>query len=168
MGHFNELYSSFGFFNAFYADVYTAAAEGLTIDLLNANAVTFAIAINSFASAGDNGTNAFCFLLQHGLASADGVSAWSNVPLSQIIHSVEGGYDSTASDGRFYVMGSKTDLGGTTGASGNGIIFAGYKKDVLHRYVRVYLSISGNASAAWMAGVAFTGNVSDWPVNTPV
>jgi hypothetical protein len=46
--------------------------------------------------------------------------------------------------------------------------FVGYKKDVLHRYVRFYLSISGNPSTCWIGATAVTGYPNHWPVNESV
>lgn len=166
-----ENFSSFGYFNAFAADLYGEAAviTGNTIDMRGYEAVFFAVAINSFASAGDNGANnTGCFLLQHASISALGVDTWSLVPNSQLIHSVAGGYDSTASTGRFFELLSKTQLGGLTGVSGNGIIFVGYKCDASHRYVRLYMSVSGAVSTFWAGGVAILGSPANWPVNDPV
>lgn len=164
-----EIYSSFGFFQAIYPDVYSAAITGLTIDMQGYEEVVFAVNINSYASAGaDAATNMWIFELQHASASAAGADTWSLVPGSQIIHSVYGGYDSTASTGMFFSLQSKTDLGGTTGASGNGILFVGYKMDPNHRYVRLYVSVLSVPSAAWMAATAILGNASTWPVNTAI
>ncbi len=163
-----ELYSWFGFFQAVYPDVYTAAITGPTLDMRDYAAINFLVNINSFASAGDNGTNCFKFCLQHGTASAAGVDQWSLVPGSQLIGSVYGGYASTAETGVFAILESKTDLGGTTGASGCGTYIVGYKKDTTHRYIRIFVSISGNASAAWMGAEAMFGSPNNWPVNSPV
>lgn len=166
MSHFNEMFSSFGFFEALAADVYSAAATGDTIDLREYGTVGIAVLINSYASAGaDAATNNWIFTLQHGLPSALGVSAWSLVPLSQILHSVEGGYGSTASDGVFQLIGSVSDTVFADAAGGSGFFFVGYKKDTLHRYLRLYVSVLSVPSAAWMGAVAICGNPSNWPVN---
>jgi hypothetical protein len=161
-----ELFSHFGYFQAIYPDVYTAAITGLTIDMRGYEAALFVVNINSYASAGaDAATNQWIFTLQHASASTAGADTWSLVPNSQLIHSVAGGYGSTASTGLFFTLDSKTDLGGTTGASGNGILFVGYKGDTNHRYVRLYVSVLSVPSAAWMAGTCILGSPANWPVN---
>lgn len=169
MGSFNEMYSNFGFFQALCADVYSAAATGDTLDLRGYGTVAIGVLINSYASAGaDAATNNWIFTLQHGLPSALGVSAWSLVPLSQIIHSVEGGYASTASDGVFQLIGSRSDAVFADAAGGSGFFFVGYKQDTTHRYLRLYVSVLSVPSAAWMGAFAVVGNAGIWPVNDPI
>lgn len=153
-----DLYSSLGFFAALNADVYAAAANGNTIDLKGYDAANIVVNIASVGSAGAMTATWWELVLQHGLASAAGVSAWSNVPASLFLHSVIGGADSTGSDGRWQEI--------SDGESGT--YFIGYKGDGLHRYLRVVLSVSGAASSAWMAGIAVLGNKNIWPVNEPV
>lgn len=155
-------YSNFGFYNAFPADVPAAAAAGRTIDMRSFDTMTMVVNAHSLGSAGALGATAWKLVLQQGLASAAGVSAWSNVPLSQIIHSVEGGYGSTAEDGVFQILDSNTD------AVSNITYAVGYKKDTAHRYIRLYLSVSGAASAMWLGAIAIAGLPGEWPVNEPV
>ena len=164
-----ELYSHFGYFQALNPEVSAAAVAGITIDMLGYEAVQFVVNVNSYASAGaDAATNAWKFMLQHGIASAAGVAGWSLVPESQLIHSYFGGYDSTAETGIFFSMQSKTDLGGDTGASGCGILIVGYKQDVEHRYVRLYISVLSVPSAMFVGATAILGSPSNWPVNESV
>lgn len=162
-----EHYSNFKYFDAWSADLISSSQgdqNGNTIDLRGYTTATVAMNIHSIASGGAMAAadKVLC-ILQHGLASADGVSAWSTVPNSQIVHSVYGGYDSTGETGVFASIQSATDV---TGHSE--IFFVGYKKDTLHRYLRVVVRNSDNASAAWAAGVAFLGEPDTWAVNEPV
>lgn len=151
-----DLYSSLGFFTALNADVYSAAANGETLDLQGYDTANIVIQTASFASAGA-ASDQWTFILQHGLASAAGVSAWSLVPGSLMLHSVYG-LDATAETGEF----------GRLSASGDtGVAFVGYRGDGKHQYLRVVLSISGICSSFWGAGVAVLGNKSQWPVNEP-
>jgi hypothetical protein len=137
--------------------------------MLGYEEIQFVVNVNSYASAGaDAATNTWKFILEHGIATTAGVGGWSLVPESQIIHSVLGGYGSTAETGIFFSMQSKTQLGGTTGASGNGIIIVGYKPDTTHRYIRLYVSVLSVPSAMWCAGTAILGNKSSWPVNDAI
>jgi hypothetical protein len=164
-----ENYSGFGYFNAFAAGVTSSAAgaqNGLTIDLQGYEAVTFALNICSYASGGANGAGDYVvFMLQHGLASALGVSAWSLVPNSQLIHSVVGGYGSTAETGEFLSLASASEIA----TSGNSAVyFVGYKKDADHRYIRLKYSNVGAASAMNMAALAVVGSPANWPVNEAV
>jgi len=162
-----EHYSNFKYFDAWSADLVSDAQgdqNGNTIDTKGFNAVTVALNVASLASGGDMGAADILYgLLQHGLASAAGVSAWSLVPNSQIIHSVYGGYDSTGETGVFMSLQSATDV---TGHSE--MFFAGYKKDTLHRYLRIVVRNSDAASAAWAAGVAFLGEADTWAVNESI
>ena len=87
-----------------------------------------------------------------------GVSAWSLVPLSQVIHSVEGGVNSTASDGLWQILGSATD------ATSDVTYAVGYRGDPKHRYLRLVVSVSGAPSAMWLGALAILGKPSDWPV----
>ena len=162
-------YSNFGYYQAFAPHVTTDAAGsagGICIDTLGFDTVTLAVNIASYCSGGANGAGDYVvFQLMHGLASAAGVSTYSLVPESQIIHSVLGGYDSTASTGVFLSIASATDVA----ASGNSAVyFVGYKKDHTHRYLRINYSNVGAASAMMMAAVAICGLPNNWAVNEPV
>lgn len=164
-----ENYSNFGYYNAFGAEVTSDAAgaqNGITIDLQGFNAATVVLNITSYCSAGANGAGDYVvFALQHGLASADGVSAWSNVPNSLLIHSVVGGYDSTAETGAFLSIASGTDVAASVNSA---VYFVGYKGDAAHRYLRLKYSNVGAASAMNMGAIAILGQPSNWPVNEPV
>jgi hypothetical protein len=163
-----ENYSNFAYYHAWAPDVTTDAAGsagGQTIDMRGYDTVTLAIMIKSYASLGNGAGDYVVFQLMHGLASAAGVSAWSLVPLSQIIHSVVGGYDSAASTGEFLSIASASDIA----ASGNSATYiVGYKKDNKHRYLRLNISNVGAASAMWLAAIAVLGEPANWPVNEPV
>ena len=164
---FRDIYSNFKYFDAFAADVTSDAQgdeNGNTIDLQGYDAAVVAMNAASFASDGAMGAaDVVYFILQHGLASADGVSAWSNVPNSLLIHSVYGGYGSTGETGKFASLASTTDV-----TANSGMFFVGYKGDTLHRYLRVVVRNSDAASAMWLAGIAFLGMPGEWPVNDPV
>jgi len=154
-----DLYSHLGFFRALAADVYSAAAAGETIDLQGYDAANIVLDTASFASAGAP-SDEWTFILQHGLASEAGVSAWSNVPASLMLHSVYGlnGAYSATSDGLFGSLAASTE---------SGLFFVGYRGDGKHQYLRVYLSISGVTSSFWACGFATLGLKNQWPVNAP-
>jgi len=155
-------YSNFSFFNALPADVYAAAATGATIDLKGFDTAVINVNAHSLASAGAmSADNVWKLVLQHGLASDAGVSAWSNVAHSLMLHSVIGlnGAYSVLSDGVFQSFTSTTELTSTA------IYTVGYKGDAKHRYLRLYVSNTGVASTMWIAAVAVLGLPSVWPVN---
>jgi len=162
-----ENYSSFKYFDAWTADLISDAQgdqAGNTIDMRGYNAVTVAFNVASLASAGAMGANDLILvILQHGLASAAGVSAWSIIPNSQLINSVYGGYDSTGETGIFASLASTTDV-----TAHSEIFFTGYKKDTLHRYLRILVRNSDAASAGWAAGVAILGEPDTWAVNESI
>ena len=155
-------YAGFSFFNALPADVYSAAAAGRTIDMLGFDEATIILNAHSLASAGAmSADNTWRLVLQQGLASDDGVSAWSNVAHSMMLHSVIGlnGAYSIASDGVFQSLASSTD------ALSNATYAVGYKGDGKHRYLRLYLSNTGAASTMWAAAVCVLGSPAHWPIN---
>ena len=164
-----DLYSNFGFYQALAPRITTDAAgaeNGQTLDLQGFAGATIALNVLSYCSAGANGAGDYVvFYLQHGLASAAGVSAWSAVPNSLLIHSVVGGYASTGETGAFLSVMSGTDIAASANSA---ITFVGYKGDNLHRYLRLKLSNVGAASAMFAGAVAFLGYPSNWPVNEPV
>ena len=157
-----EKYSGFAFFQALSNAPISALAAGNTIDMQGYDAVQLVVEAG-LCSTGSLATSEFRLVLQHGLASAAGVSAWSLVPNSQLIHSVVGGYDSTASDGLFdyvgqsYINGSDAKLG-----------IVGYKKDHSHRYIRLYVSVTGTNSLVPVGGTWILGDPANWPVNEAV
>jgi len=175
-----EHFTDFGFFNAWKPDVMSDAQgdqNGTEIDMIGYDTATVIFAMASYASAGaQGGADITRILLQHGLASttpADGASAYSLVPGSQIIGIVYGGYDSTASTGIIGSWMSKTELVTvstyTTLANASGAIIAiGYKKDNLHRFLRIVVRNSDAASAAWGCGIVLLGEPANWAVNTPI
>ena len=155
-----DLYSGLGFYQALIPRGPTTggivpSTEGETIDLRGFNACTFMVNVGStrFAAA-----SALHLALQHGLASAAGVSAWSFVPNSLLIHSVEGGYNATSEDGIFKSLASD---------DGSTLYFVGYKGDHTHRYVRLYVSGDAGVGSMCAGAVAILGP-STWAVNTPV
>ena len=165
-----DLYSNLAFYNAFIpgpSAVAAGATEGNTIDMRGFNAAAMAIALTSFCSGGANGAGDYIiFCLQHGTASAAGVDQWSLVPESQLIHSVMGGYDSTAETGLIMSITSASEITGSTQASI--VLRVGYKGDGTHRYLRLHYSNVGNASGCYVGAICVLGLPADWPINSPV
>ena len=156
---FRDGYSNFGFYDAMTPASQTAALDGRTIDRQGFETVTF-ITVTDAITSGVADTSDWVLRLEHGTASALGVDQWSTVPNSLLIHSVAGGYASTASDGIFQKIGITT---------GSGTTYAvGYKGDHSHRYVRLVLSETDVMSATIMGAIAILGEPSNWEVNTPV
>lgn len=153
-----ENYSNFSFYNALpSASSVVPATAGLTVDMQGYGAVTMIVNVGliRFQSA-----SALHLRLQHGTASAAGVDQWSNVPASLLIHSVAGGYGSTAETGIFQSFLS-TEMGSTTYA-------VGYKGDNLHRYIRIYISGDAGLGSMVAGAVALLGEPSNWPINDAV
>ena len=157
-----EVYSNFGFFNALQnQSVGDALITGESIDIQSYEAVTFIV--NVGATTGATATFAATdheFQLQHGLASAAGVSTWSVVPYgSQLIHSV-------VSQGQTLTSGVWQLIASYTQAST--VYAVGYKKDKDHRYVRLMVSASGAPSIfSALGAIAICGFPNNWPINTP-
>ena len=160
MSEKRDLYSHLGFFRAMYPGVRSAAEAGETIDLRSYDAALIVADFYTITSA-LSADLAYKLVLQHGLESAAGVSAWSNVPASLFLHSVYGGIDSTAETGVFKTIGSATDSATTA---------IGYKGDGKHRYLRFYLSVSGTpvSNGITVGATALLGNAHLWPVNTAI
>ena len=161
-----DLYSNFGFYDAF-TPVIASDAQGTesgpTLDLRGFGGAVIVACCDSYASAGAQGAaDITYFKLQHGLASAAGVSAWSLVPNSQLIHSCYGGYTSTGETGIWASFMSKTEV------SAQSVHMVGYKGDYLHRYLRMQVVNSDAASAMYVGANAIMGLPGEWPVNTPV
>ena len=165
-----DLFSNLQFYNAFpigQTAVAAGATEGNTIDLRGYNAAAMAIAFTSYCSGGANGGGDYFILcLQHGTASAAGVDQWSLVPNSRLIHSVVGGYDSTAETGCFWSQMSASEVTGSTQASI--VLRVGYKTDTNHRYLRLHYSNIGDASGCHVAAICILGLPADWPINSPI
>jgi hypothetical protein len=180
MGGNRDKFSDFGFFTAWKSDLISSAQgdqNGEEIDLIGYDAATILFNIYSMASGGAQGAgDKILVLLEHGLASAvpaDGASAYSLVPGSQIIGIVYGGYDSTGSTGIIGSWMSKTELVtvstyDTLANASGALVAVGYKKDHTHRFLRLVVRNSDAASAAWACGIAILGDPNNWPVNTPV
>ncbi len=159
MANIFDNYSNLGFYMCFEAAIagdIVPGTSGATIDLQGATAATIIVNVGSchFLAA-----SALHLALQHGLASAAGVSAWSFVGNSQLIHSVAGGYNSTASTGIFHSLTTATD---------DSTLFAcGYKFDNIHRYLRIYVSGDDGLGSMLASSLAIVER-TDWPVNTPI
>lgn len=162
-----ELYSHLKFFQVLAPQDVVAggATNGATVDLQGYDGCVFVINCGQMTSAGNLGAAEYWQLkLEHGLASAAGVSAWSECYPSQMIHSVVGmaGAYSTLNSGIFQSITSYADLSAATGK----VFFVGYKGP--RRYVRVALSDVGGASTISVGIIAVLGIPSDWPVQEPV
>ncbi len=153
-------YSNLGFYMCFEAAIVgqiVPQTAGAAIDLQGATAATIIVNVGSthFGAA-----SALHLALQHGLASAAGVSAWSFVGNSQLIHSVAGGYNSTAETGIFHSL--------TAGGTDDSTLFAcGYKFDNIHRYLRIYISGDVGVGSMRASSLAIVER-TDWPVNVPI
>jgi len=142
-----------------------AAYDGDTIDLQGYNQCTFVINVGS-ALAGSlatwGGTDYWNIMVDHGLASAAGVSVWSVLTgIDQILCSIigSGGAYSTLTSGKVWSIAS-TEL--------NTVHAFGYLGDTTHRYVRIRLSETGAASVTFIGALAVLGRSSQWPVVEPV
>jgi hypothetical protein len=165
MGGNRSHYTDFGFYDAIAmpsALGISAETNGRTIDLQGFDAVTLAVHAG-VCSTGSTGTSDFRLVLQHAYSNAAGALTWSLVPNSLLIHSVVGGYDSTASTGLFdYVTVSQVN------ASDAKIGIVGYKKTPTYRWVRLVVSITGTVSLVPIQGTWILGEPNNWPVNDPV
>lgn len=158
-----DLYSHLGFFQALAPQdiVAGAATNGLTIDLRGYDGCVFAVNAGALTGGGAfSADNRWQLKLEHGLASDAGVSVWSEVYPSQMIHSVLGGAGaySTLNSGIFQSIASTTDLSAGTGK----MFVIGYKGP--RRYVRIAVSEVGAPSTMSIAAIATLGLPSDWPV----
>lgn len=162
-----DLYSHLKFYQALVPqDVAAGAAtNGLTVDTRGYNGCTFVINLGAMTGGGSlSADNRWQLKLEHGLASENGVSVWSEVYPSQMIHSVIGmaGAYSTLNSGIFQSIGSTTDISAGTGK----VFVVGYKGP--RRYVRIAISEVGAPSTISAAAVAVLAKADDWPVEEPV
>lgn len=157
-----DIYSNFGYYDAVHMQTAgTAAINGTTIDLQQFNACTFVIKLGSIATGGIPAASYHNIMIQHGLASAAGVSAWSDVVYgSQLLHSIVS-TSHTLTSGVWQSITSYTD--------GSQVYILGYKKDSEHRYVRIKLSATGAPSViSQVAAIAVCGFPANWPINAPL
>lgn len=162
-----DLYSEFKFFQALVPQdvVAGAATNGLTVDTRGYEGVTFVVNLGALTGGGGfSADNRWQLKLEHGLASDAGVSVWSEVYPSQMLHSVIGmaGAYSTLNSGIFQSIASTTDISAGTGKT----FVVGYKGP--RRYVRIALSEVGAPSTISAAAIALLGYAADWPVEEPV
>lgn len=161
-----EIYSNLGFYQALAPqDVASGNTNGLTVDLAGHDACVFAVNVGACTnSVMGSATEYFQLKLEHGLASELGVSVWSEVYPSQMVHSVVGmaGAYSTLNSGVFQSIASVTDISANTGK----LFVVGYKGP--RRYVRIAVSAAGAPSTVSMAAVAVLGGAGDWPVSEAV
>lgn len=162
-----DLYSHLKFYQALVPqDVASGAAtNGLTIDTRGYHGCVFVVNLGAMTGGGAmSADNRWQLKLEHGLASATGVSTWSEVYPSQMIHSVLGmaGAYSTLNSGIFQSIASTTDISAGTGK----VFYVGYKGP--RRYVRIAISEVGAPSTISAAALAILGMPDDWPVTVSV
>lgn len=161
-------YSNYRFFQAIKPqDIATglegAAIVGETIDIQGYQTVTFIINHDTISSAA--GASVAQFIMQHGLVSAAGVSVWSDVDASMMIHSVvgAGGAFSTSAE-----LGIFHSAGAVNASTTSGVFFVGYK-GFGRQFVRIKVSASAAAAHGFSAGaICKLGLPDTWPVNEPV
>jgi len=160
MGSFRDGYSGFGFFDALTPASQSAAIDGRDIDRKGYETVTFIVHTDAITS-GVADTSDWVLRLEHAkISTAGGAGTYSAVPNSLLIHSVAGGYDSTAETGIFQKIGVATGSGATYAV--------GYKGHYDYRYVRVVLSETDVMSATIMGALCILGEPAQWPVNDSV
>ena len=162
-----DLYSHLKFYQALVPqDIAAGAAtNGLTIDTRGYNGCVFVINCGALTGGGAMGATEFWQLkLEHGLASAAGVSVWSECYPSQMIHSVIGmaGAYSTLDSGIFQSITSTDDISAGTGK----IFVVGYKGP--RRYVRIAFSEETAPSTISAAAICILGFPDSWPVEEAV
>jgi hypothetical protein len=163
MGVKRDGMSGFGFYTAFVPQdiVGGSTYNGDTIDLQGYNTCTFAVIFGSTAGSAAFTAQYWNVRLEHGLASATGVSAWSDVTAVNILHSVYG------SAGAYSALTSGICMSILLANIGS-TLAVGYVGDVKHRYVRMVFSDTGTCSTASVAAVAILGAPGQWPVIEPV
>ena len=140
-----------------------AAYDGYTIDLRGYNMCTFVINVGS-ALAGSGatwGADYWNIMVDHGLASATGVSAWSGITAVNVLHSIVG------SAGAYSTLTSAIVISIASTQLNTTQVF-GYLGDTSHRYVRLRLSETGAASVTFIGAIAILGAPGQWPVIEPV
>lgn len=137
-------------------DFITGSVEGNTIDLQGYDAATFYVNVGGVTSAGSMSNAYHQIMLEHGLESAAGVSVWSEVYPSQMLHSVYGlNGVSTLNSGQFQTIASYTDA--------SAVYAVGYIGP--NRYVRLRVSDVAAPSVMSAGAIAVLGLPSNWPVN---
>lgn len=161
-----DLYSHLAFYQALVPqDIVAGNTNGLTVDLRGFDACTFVVNVGALTGGGDMSVgDAHQLKLEHGLASELGVSVWSEVYPSQMIHSVIGmaGAFSTLNSGIFQSIASTSDNSADTGK----VFVVGYKGP--RRYVRIAISATGAPSTMSAGAVAVLARPSDWPAQDAV
>lgn len=152
-----DTYSNFSYVIALETQNYTPAAvlSGAQIDTQGFEAVTFVFTIGNHASVST--ASYIDLILQHGpTESALGASNWSDVPASQMIHSVYA-KTSTTSTG---LVKRLNDSG-----TGSTTYVVGYQGSA--RYLRVQVSANAATESGLVACTAILGYPANWPVNNP-
>lgn len=152
-----DVYSNFKFFDALEPAnrVPSGVIEGNKIDLQGFEGCTVIFHVGahnnvSIASYTD-------LILEHGLLESEaGVSAWSVVPASNMIHSVYN-LDSTTNTGLVKRL-NDSGMGSTT-------YIVGYRGKA--RYLRVKLSANAATQSGLFGAIALLGYPSEWAVNDP-
>lgn len=159
-----DLYSNLKFFQALVPQDVVATLEGETVDLRGHDACVMAVNCGLITGGALGGGDYFKIMLEHGLESALGVSEWSEVYPSQMIHSVVGlaGAYSTLNSGVFQSVASTDDISAGTGK----MFVVGYKGP--RRFLRVKVAVVGNPSALSLSAQVVLGGGSDWPAQESV
>lgn len=161
MGNFmKDGYSNFKFFQALAPqDIATGSVEGATVDTLGFQTAVIVVNVGAPTGGGAlSADNRHQLMLEH--YNSAGVSAWSEVYPSQMLHSVVGEYGSysTLNSGIFQSIASTTSFA-------NQVYMVGYKGP--HRFIRLRISDVGAPSTYSMGAIAILGLPANWPVNTP-
>jgi len=138
----------------------STAHSGVSIDLRGYNECTFVVQIGSGLGGSAVAWTAqyWNIVMEHGLDDGAGApSSWSIVGLQNVLHSVmgSGGTISAITSGIVMTMAS-TEL--------DTVKVVGYRGDTTHRWVRVRLSETGDASVTFFNVTAVLGRPSQWPV----
>ena len=140
----------------------TSTYTGETIDLRGYEEVTFVLQVGATAGGGAFGASQrWKGIVQIGYPSDAGVSVWSDIAASQVLHNYygEGSTHSTVTSGVVFSIDS-ADYSDTTEAVG--LVGLGE-----HRYARVMFSEYSVVSTVSVAVLAILGHVADWPVAEP-
>lgn len=152
-----DKWSGFSFLQALPPqDFTTGSVNGTTIDRQGYDSVTFIVNVGAVTSAGSMSNASHKIMLEHGLESALGVSVWSEVYPSQMLHSVYGlNGTSTLDSGVFQLVASYTDA-----SAAYAIGYIGPR-----RYIRIRISDTAAPSVMSAGAIAILGLPSNWPVN---
>lgn len=157
MGTLRDGYSGFRFYQALEPQDFASGAKytGIAIDRRGFETVTFILNVGDNTGGGAFTAQYWEIMLEHYNSTA---GAWSEVPPSQILHSVAGagGAYSTRASGVWLSV---------TSANQSQTHAVGYKGP--RRSVRIALSDVNAASNMSFGAIAILGLPADWPISTP-